>query len=145
MSEIKMPEKESAEAGKTVVDLFIKEMKENPKSALKFIKTLSLITRPWEAIGTQTNLVNEITVPQGMSAKDFIKSSQTGPFVSGYKLVTIFGDEVAVISKDTPKWKILILGEMQPDAPFVDHSKLAEGKAKKFVEDKLTQKGFIIG
>jgi hypothetical protein len=58
---------------------------------------------------------------------------------------TIFGDEVAFILKDTPKWKVKIEGEYQVDAPFVQHGQKAEGNTKKFAEDKLRELGYVIG
>jgi len=128
-----------------LVALLIEQLKVKPEGAVELVHTLSTITKPWEAIGNNGNIVNEVPVPQGQSATQFIKQASTAPYISGYRMNTIFGDEVASITKDTPKWRVKIEGENQVDAPFVQHGQKAEANAKKFAEDKLRERGFIIG
>lgn len=131
----------------SVVREFIAELTQKPELAVELIQTLSNITKPWEAIGSNgaAEGSNEVPVPPGKSAKAFQKQNVSGPYISGYKLTTIFGDDVALIVKDTPKWRITILGETQIDGPFVEHGKKAEQNAKDFVEERLRLRGYVIG
>lgn len=132
------------EKKKSVLESLINDLSESPELAVNLVERLGKITKPWEPIGSSNSKLNEIPVPPGESPKSFIKKQDLGPFISGYKLVTIFGDEIASIIKDTPKWKIVILGEYQVDAPFVQHGQKAETNAKTFAEEKLREKGFVI-
>ncbi len=135
---------ESSEESKSVLVNLIEELSQHPERAIDLVRSLSCITKPWEPIGMASSKINEVPVPPGESPKKFIKGQESGPYVSGYRLVTIFGDEVASILKDTPKWKIVVLGEYQVDAPFVQHGQKAEANAKAFVEEKLKLRGFVI-
>lgn len=129
-----------------VAETLVAELKSSPNLAINLVHTLSQITKPWEPIGSDGKIVNEIAVPPGQSPKDFKKqTTMQASYISGYKMSTIFGDEVAVILKDTPKWKIMIEGDYQSDAPFVEHSQKAEASAKSFAEAKLVERGYIIG
>ncbi len=125
-----------------------KEIIENPAGSLKLIQALRKITKPWEMLGNTSGLgnVNEVSVPPNVSAKEFVNAQkQQGPFVSGYRLQTIFGEDVALIIKDTPKYKIFIEGELMIDAPFVQHGQKAEQNAKEFAEKKAEERGYVIG
>lgn len=130
----------------SVVESLVAELKQNPEGAVDLVKVLYKITKPWEAIGPDGSLasVNEVPVPPGKSAQAFQKLNYNGPSIGAFKLTTIFGDEVALIVKDSPKWKITIEGEPQVDGPFVEHGQKAEAKVKAFVEERLTLRGFII-
>lgn len=129
---------------KSVLVSLIEELATHPERAVDLVRSLGCITKPWEPIGMASSKINEMPVPPGEPPKKFIKGQEAGPYISGYRLITIFGDEVASILKDTPKWKIVIQGEYQVDAPFVQHSQKAEANAKAFVEEKLKLRGFVI-
>jgi len=145
MSDVETQEGEG-EVETALVEELIKELVTKPAMAIEFVQTLGKITKPWEALGGDGKPVNEIPVPPGTSPRDFVKTATSGgAYISGYRLVTIFGDEVAVILKDTPKWKIMIEGEYQIDAPFVQHGQKAENNAKEFAEEKLKERGYTIG
>jgi hypothetical protein len=128
-----------------VVDTLIQELTQSPTRAVQLIQFLGKITRGWEAIGSNGNPINEVPVPPGKNPRDFVKAATSTVHVSGFRLTTIFGDEVATIIKDSPKWRITIQGEYQVDTPFVQHSQRAEANAKQFAEGKLREKGYIIG
>jgi hypothetical protein len=127
----------------TLLESLIEETKKRPDQALMLVKALGKITKGWESVGSDGTPVNEMPVPQGKSAKDFQKSVQ-GHFVSGYKLETIFGEEVALITKDSPKWKVVIMGQHQVDSPFLYHAKDGEQIVKSFAKEKLEKLGFIL-
>lgn len=128
----------------SMVTELITELVSKPHLAVELVQCLKRITKPWEILGNNGHSINEVPVPPGKSAKEFLKSTQTSAYVSGYRLSTIFGDEVAMIVKDNPKWRITILGEYQVEAPFVSHAQHGEANSKKFVEDKLVEMGYII-
>jgi hypothetical protein len=128
-----------------VLDTLIQELTQNPNRAVQLIQLLGRITRSWEPVGTNGNPINEVPVPPGKNPKDFVKAATSTVHISGFRLTTIFGDEVATIIKDSPKWRITIQGEYQIDTPFVQHSQRAEMNAKQFAESKLKERGFIIG
>lgn len=127
----------------SVVNLLTLEIQQNPMKAKELFKALSMITVEWESIGTNGFPINEVPVPPGENPKDFVKSSARISHVSGYKLSTIFGKEVAYISKDSPKWRVTILGEYQTDSPIIQNGSIAESIVKKFAEEKLRSKGYI--
>lgn len=130
----------------SVAESLTQDLIQNPSRAIQLVKTLSKITRDWEPIGSNGAPINETPVPPGKNPKDFIKTTSSSPVhISGFRLTTIFGDEVAMITKDSPKWRVTILGEYQVDTPFVQHSTRAEFNAKQFAENKLREKGYIIG
>lgn len=137
-------EETELKAETSIIEQLVSELTKHPESAVGLIKVLSKITKPWEVIGLNGQQLNEIPVPQGVTVQDF-KKQATGPHISGYRLTTIFGDEVAVIIKDHPKWKVTIEGQNQSDSPFVSHSKKAEEGIKEFVETRLRDKGYILG
>jgi len=145
MSEVeKFGEAESLSGDPALVDALIEELVGNPKLAVKLVRTLSMITKPWEPIGNDGNPVNEVAVPEGVNAREFIRRN-SATYIRGYRLITIFGNEVATITKSTPKWKIVIEGANQVDSPFVEHGRKAEGNAKAFAEEKLRERGYVIG
>lgn len=127
----------------SVVNLLTLEIQQNPLKAKELFKALSMITVEWESIGTNGFPINEVPVPPGENPKDFIKSSARISHVSGYRLSTIFGKEVAYISKDSPKWRVTILGEYQTDSPIIQNGSVAESVVKKFAEERLKAKGYI--
>lgn len=129
----------------SILEQVIYELKTNPSLSVKLVSVLSKITNPWETIGLSGQHVNELAVPQGVSVEDFKKKLNSNPHVSGYRLTTIFGREIAIIVKDHPKYKVTIEGETQADAPFVTHSKKAEDSVKEFAEKRLKEKGYILG
>ncbi len=129
-----------------VLDTFLQELKQSPNRAVELIRVLGMITRDWEPLGSNGNPINEVPVPPGKNPRDFVKTTTSSAVhISGFRLTTIFGDEVATIFKDSPKWRVTIGGEYQIDTPFVQHSQKAEFNAKQFAENKLREKGFIIG
>lgn len=131
----------------SLVEQFIAELVEHPERAVSLIQVISKITKPWEAIGMDGAATgsNEVPVPPGKSAQAFQRQNVAGPNISAFRLTTIFGDDVALIVKDSPKWRITIEGEPQIDGPFVEHGQKAEVKAKTFVEERLALRGYIIG
>lgn len=128
-----------------VIDSLVQELTQSPNRAVQLVQALGKITRGWEALGSNGNPINEVPVPPGKNPKDFVKAASTPVHISGFRLTTIFGDEVANIIKDSPKWRVTILGEYQIDTPFVQHSAKAEFNAKQFAEGKLRERGYIIG
>lgn len=142
-----MVQKVEGKKEESLIQSLVVELKEHPERAVAFIQVLSKITKPWESIGPDgaTASVNEVTVPQGTSAQAYQKQSWGGPNISAFKLTTIFGDDVALIIKDSPKWRITIEGVPQIDGPFVQHGQKAEQTVKQFVEERLAQRGYIIG
>lgn len=136
--------KEEVKEQDSLLPQLIAELSQDPESALRLVQTLGKITKPWEIIGLAGSGLNEVPVPPGKSAKEFQKSMESSAHISGYRLETIFGEEIALIVKDSPKWKITILGEYQVDAPFISHVGKAESAAKTFAEDKLLKRGYII-
>lgn len=131
----------------SLVNQFITELAQHPERAVNLVQVLSKITKPWEAIGMDGAAAgpNEVPVPPGKSAQAYQRQNVAGPNISAFRLTTIFGDDVALIVKDSPKWRITIEGEPQIDGPFVEHGQKAEIKAKTFVEERLRLRGFIIG
>jgi hypothetical protein len=127
------------------VDALLHEFTTVPAKAIDFIKALGKITKGWEPIGSNGNPVNEIPVPPGKNPRDFVRTASSIVHISGFRLTTIFGEEVALITKDSPKWRVVIQGEYQVDTPFVEHSQKAEVNVKNFAETKLRERGFIIG
>jgi len=127
-----------------LVDELIKELEGDPKSAVKFVQAISMITKPWEPLGNNGEPVNEVPVPAGVNPREF-RSTATAAYISGYRMTTIFGNQVAELTKGTPKWRVTINGVPQTEAPFVKHSKTAEEAAKKFAEQKLRELGYVIG
>lgn len=127
------------------VDALIQEFTTSPSKAVDFIRALGKITKGWEAIGSNGNPVNEVPVPPGKNPRDFVRSASSIVHISGFRLSTIFGEEIALITKDSPKWRVVIQGEYQVDTPFVEHSQKAESNVKNFAESKLRERGFIIG
>lgn len=136
----------SEENSVALVKELIAELKSSPNTAVEFVKALSKITKPWEPIGYGSTPTNTMNVPDGVSAKQFAQETITSSInISGYRLSTIFGKEVAIIQKATPRWKISIEGAYQSDAPFVSHAQKAESQAKQFVEERLKELGYIVG
>jgi hypothetical protein len=129
----------------SVVSKLLKELEEEPESGLKLVHLLGRITKPWEELGNTLSQVNEIPVPPNMSAKEYLKGAGAQPYTSGWKLTTIFGREVAVIVKDTPKYRILIEGQVVSNVPFIQHAQKVETIVKQFVEEKVRERGYIIG
>lgn len=127
-----------------LIEQLIQEMTQRPALALKFIQSLGKITKPWETLSRDGTSINEVPVPQGKPAKEFLKETQNAGYVSGYRLSTIFGDEVAIITKDSPKWRVTILGDYQVEAPFMTHPQKGEASVKQFVEEKVRKLGYII-
>lgn len=133
-----------SEVGSDLIEKLIQEMIQQPQLALKFVQSLGKITKPWETLSRDGTSINEVPVPQGKPAKEFLKEAQSAAYVSGYRLSTIFGDEIAMITKDSPKWRVTILGEYQVEAPFMTHPQKGETSVKQFVEEKVKQLGYII-
>jgi hypothetical protein len=145
MEEVEPDEvQEGSDNGVALVTALIDELTSHPELAVGLVHTLSKITKPWEALGGNGNPLNAMPVPPGESSKAFRRKTMGG-YISGYRLTTIFGNEVATIAKDTPKWRITIEGNHQVDSPFVEHAQKAEEKAKTFAESKLKELGYIIG
>lgn len=132
------------ENGAELTKELMAELVGNPDLAVEFVRTISKITKPWEAIGNNGTIVNEAPTSRGEAKSEFF-GRVSGVYVSGYRLQTIFGDEVATIIRDTPKWKIVIDGKGQVDAPFIEHGQKAESIAKEFTERKLRELGYVIG
>lgn len=135
----------SLEPSTYVLDTMMQELRQSPGRAIDFVHFLGKITRGWEPIGSNGNPINEVPVPPGKNPRDFVRAATSTVHVSGFRLATIFGTEVASIIKDSPKWRVTILGEYQIDTPFVQHSSRAEQNAKEFAENKLRDLGYIIG
>lgn len=129
----------------TLVEGLIKELTKAPSQAVELVQFLGRITKGWEPIGSNGNPINEVPVPPGKNPRDFVRAATSTVHISGFRLTTIFGDEIATIMKDSPKWRVTVLGEYQIDTPFVQHSQRAEVNAKEFAESKLRDRGFIIG
>jgi hypothetical protein len=129
----------------SIITQLVEELRTQPSQALSLIQVLGKITKPWEPIGTDGNPVNEVPVPPGQSPKEFVKVATSTTHISGFRLTTIFGDEVAQIIKGSPKWRVIVAGEYQIDTPFVHHGQRAEGDVKSFAEGKLRERGYIIG
>lgn len=122
----------------------VNEIKTDPAGALALVKALQKVCKPWESLTSASNELSEMTVPAGQSAKDFMKNASKG-FVSGYRINTIFGEEVALVTKDHPRWKVLIEGQNQSDSPIIGNSKTSEATVRAFVEEKLVERGYIVG
>lgn len=129
----------------SVIESMVQELRQSPGKAIEFVHFLGKITRGWEPIGSNGNPINEVPVPPGKNPRDFVRAATSTVHISGFRLATIFGTEVASIIKDSPKWRVTILGEYQIDTPFVQHSSRAEQNAKEFAENKLRDLGYIIG
>jgi hypothetical protein len=129
----------------SVTELVTYEIKENPIRAKELVRVLGMVTMDWESIGVNGNPINEVPVPPGENPKDFIRSATRVTHISGFRLSTIFGKEVAYISKDSPKWRVTILGEYQVDSPIIQNGSTAEVNVKKFAEERLRAKGYIVG
>jgi hypothetical protein len=145
LNNLKTTEMPSSIPAPTVTDLVIREIRDNPVRAREFVSVLGTITMDWEAIGTNGSPINEVPVPPGKNPKDFIRSANGISHISGFKLSTIFGKEVAFISKDSPKWRVTVLGEYQVDSPIIQSGATAEATVKKFAEEKVKSKGYILG
>lgn len=129
----------------SLVSQLTSELIDNPKLAWELVQSLRKITKPWEIMGKDGGSVNEMPVPPGKSAKEYLKETVQHGWISGYRLTTIFGEEVATIVKDSPKWKVTVLGEYQVDAPFIQHGQKGEASVKAFAEEKITKLGYVIG
>lgn len=129
----------------SVTELITYEIKENPTRAKDLVKVLGMVTMDWEPVGSNGNPINEVPVPPGKNPKDFVRAANGIAHISGFRLSTIFGKEVAFIAKDSPKWRVTILGEYQVDSPIIQNGSTAEANVKKFAEEKLKSKGYIVG
>lgn len=137
--------KDDLEPSTYLIDSLVQEIVQSPARAAQLIKVLGKITKEWEPIGTNGNPINEVPVPPGRNPKDFVRAATATVHISGYRLTTIFGKEVALVMKDSPKWRVTIEGEYQVDTPFIQHGSKAEFNAKEFAENKLRERGYIIG
>lgn len=132
--------------GATLLSQLVAEISSDPASAVELVKILGRVTKPWQALEVKNQMLNEITVPQGMSAQEY-KLQSTGLHVAGYRMETIFGDEVAVILRESPKWRVLICGQVQANTPFIaaKAGKKSEIEVQEFAEKKLRELGYILG
>lgn len=122
---------------------FLAEIQSEPEKAILFVESLSKILLPWEPIQIGSAFIGETTVPAGQTPAEF-KKNMSQMSISGYILKNVFSTQIAVISKDHPKWKVYIDGVQQTDAPMISHGSKAEQEVKGFVEKKLLSRGFIL-
>jgi hypothetical protein len=97
----------------SVLSDLIEELNGNPEGALELADTLARIAGPWEEIP------------------------------GGFQIKNMAGQEIAHITKNFPKWRVVINGEYAKEAPFIMHANHTL-TGKNFVEEELRKLGYIV-